>query len=260
MHFKQFERVEYEKNILFEVVFQARFPEIMKISREEPADFQDIIRKEGYPESGSNVPNLPQDIPNELKRMLSDEKVFLFFSEDKNWQVSLTKNFIALACKDNYLNYQDFRERLGKVLDTFNKVYEPSYFSRTGLRYRNIVNDKALLIKEKSVRDFVPDYIFPELNQPIEEDSNTLEKTTLFDDGNIKANVAHTLAKVSGDFGKKQITDIESYIIDIDCFSENKIQGISNVLTRCDTFKETEWNIFQWSITDELRQSMGRKS
>ena len=43
MHFKKFERVEYEKNILFEVVFQARFPEIMKISHEQPVDFQDII-------------------------------------------------------------------------------------------------------------------------------------------------------------------------------------------------------------------------
>ena len=46
----------------------------------------------------------------------------------------------------------------------------------------------------------------------------------------------------------------EKYRID-----ENIIKGVGNVLTRCDTFKETEWNIFQWSITDELRRSMGKK-
>ena len=36
MHFEEFERVEYKQNILFEVVFQARFPDIMKISQEDP--------------------------------------------------------------------------------------------------------------------------------------------------------------------------------------------------------------------------------
>lgn len=259
MHFEQKDRVEYEKNILFEVVFQARFPEIMKISREEPADFQDIIRKEGFPETGSNFQNLPQGIPEELKKMLSIEKEFYFLSEEGDWQVSLTRNFIALSCKGNYLNYQDFRSRLKKFLEIFNKVYEPSYFSRIGLRYRNIVNEDILPLNGKSVKECVPEYIFPELNLPIAENAITLEKITQLDDGNIKANVTHTLAQVTGKFGQEQISNTKSYIIDIDCFSENKIKGIDNALSKCDEFKNNEWNIFQWSITDTLREAMGTK-
>lgn len=70
MKFKHCDRVEYNKNVLFEVVFQARYPEIMRISAEEPADFQDIVRQEGYPESelSVGVTNLPPEMPTELKR------------------------------------------------------------------------------------------------------------------------------------------------------------------------------------------------
>lgn len=259
MHFDKFERVEYEKNILFEVVFQARFPEIMKISSEEPVDFQDIIRKEGYPESGSNISNLPQDIPAEIKKMISGDKEFFFFSEDKDWQVSLAKNFIALTCKGKYLNYPDFKERLKKVLETFSKVYEPAYFSRIGLRYRNIVNDSLIPLNGKTTRDCIPDYIFPELRLPIAIDAKALEKVSQFDDNEIKVNVSHALVKVSGKFGQEQISNKESYLVDIDCFCEKKIQEIDNALTKCDEFKNNEWDIFQWSITDELRNAMVEK-
>ncbi|MBS0298384.1 MAG: TIGR04255 family protein [Proteobacteria bacterium] len=259
MNFKDVKRAEYKENILFEVVFQARFPEIMRISREEPVDFQDIIRKEGYPESGSNIVSIPKDMPDELKRIITSDKEFFFFSEEMDWQVSLAKNFVALACKGKYSNYDEFKKRLKKILEIFNRIYEPSYFSRIGLRYQNIVNDEILPLNGKNIRDLVPDYIFPELNDEIGKNVKGLEKTIQLDDGNIKVNVTHALLTVSGKFGQKQISDKESYIIDIDCFIEEKIRGVDNVLTKCDEFKNNEWNIFQWSITEELRQAMDRE-
>ena len=67
MNFKEIKRVKYKHNILFEVVFQARFPDIIKISQEDPAEFQDIVRKEGYPEFESDVPLIPQGMPKELE-------------------------------------------------------------------------------------------------------------------------------------------------------------------------------------------------
>ncbi len=259
MHFDPCERKEYEQNILFEVVFQARFPEIMKISSEEPASFQDIVRKEGYPESGVSNSNLPQDIPEEFKKMISSDKEFLFFSEQKDWQVSLARNFVALSCKGDYLNYSDFRDRLEKVLRTFYKVYQPSYFTRIGLRYRNIANKSLFPIDGLTVREFIPEYIFPELKMKIVKDIKALEKFSQFEDDDIKANVLHALVNASGTFGQKQISNEESYLIDIDCFCENKIKEINDVLTKCDGFKKTEWDIFQWSVTKELRGAMVEK-
>ena len=79
MHFEEFDRVEYKHNILFEVVFQASFPKIVKISQEVPAEFQDIVRKEGYPEFSQDIPILPPGMPKEFEEAVSGNKVFRFF-------------------------------------------------------------------------------------------------------------------------------------------------------------------------------------
>lgn len=258
MRFEEFERVEYKHNILFEVVFQARFPEILRISQEVPVKFQDIVRKEGYPELVSDSPLLPPDMPKELKEMVPTTTVFHFFSKERDWQVSLAQNFIALACDRNYRNYADFRKRLEKVLRTFSEIYEPSYFTRIGLRYQDIANRTFLPHMRKEVVDFIPEHIFPELSTPVATDIKTLDKICQFSDGNVKATVVHVLSEVSGKFGQKQLTNEKSYIIDVDCFVESKIEGINDVFTKCDIFKQLGWNIFQWSITDALRETMGR--
>ena len=257
MHFEKFERVEYKHNILFEVIFQARFTDIMKISQEDPAEFQDIVRKEGYPEFELEVPLLAPGTPKEVESAVSTDKVFRFFSEERDWQASLSKNFIALSCAANYINYEDFKGRLEKVLESFHRIYEPSYFTRIGLRYRNIANETFLGEIKTDIKDFIPEYIFPELSMSIARDRKSLQKVSLFDDGDVNANVVHFLSEVSGKFGKHQLENEESYIIDVDCFVESKIERINDVLTRCDLFKEITWNIFQWSITDELRKIMG---
>ena len=258
MNFKEVKRVEYKHNTLFEVLFQARFPEIMKISQEIPAKFQDIVRKEGYPELTSENPMLPSDMPKELQEAVATAKVFHFLSEEKDWKISLAKDFVALTCSGNYRNYADFREKLKNVLQTFSKIYEPSYFTRIGLRYKNVVNRTSLPHIKHGIENFIPEHIFPELATSIAKDIETLQKASLFNDGNIKANVNHALSKVSGRFRRKQFANEKSYVIDVDCFSENRIGGINDVLARCDTFKHLSWNIFQWSITDDLRDAMGR--
>ena len=257
MHFEEFERVEYKHNILFEVVFEARFPDIMKISKEDPAEFQDIIRKEGYPEFELEVPLIPQGMPKELEAAVGTNKVFRFFTEERDWQVSLTKNSIALACTANYRNYEDFSERLKKVLEVFCDIYEPSYFTRIGLRYRDIANKTILSPITVDVKDFIPEYIFPELSILETKEVKSLEKISRLDDGDVNANVVHVLSEVSGKFGKHQLENEESYIIDVDCFVESRIERINDVVNKCNTFKRLIWNIFQWSITDKLREAMG---
>ena len=258
MPFEKIERVEYKRNILFEVVFQAVFPDIMKISKEEPAEFQDIVRKDGYPEFELEVPLIPQGAPKEIEAAVSTDKIFRFFSEEKDWQISLAKNSVALACTTNYKNYEDFRERLKKVLELFHKIYEPSYFTRIGLRYRDIANETFLPDTTADIKDFIPEYIFPELSTPVGKNIKSLQKISRFKDGDVNANVVHVLSEVSGKFGKHQLENEKSYIIDVDCFVESRIEGINDVLTKCNIFKGLIWNIFQWSITNKLREVMGR--
>ena len=48
MHFENYELVQYKHNILFNVVFQARFPEIMRIEHEPPNVILGVIIDDGF--------------------------------------------------------------------------------------------------------------------------------------------------------------------------------------------------------------------
>ena len=163
---------------------------------------------------------------------------------------------MALTFSGNYRIYADFRERLKKVLQIFNRIYKPAYFTRIGLRHKNIANKVSLPHAKQVVETYIPKYIFPELDTAIAVDIETLQKISQFNDGEMKANVAHILSNISGKFRQEQFTNEKSYMIDIDCYSESKTEGIEDVLTKCDTFKRLNWYIFQWSITDALREIM----
>lgn len=255
------QRTEYQNNILFQVIFQARFPRIMKISNEQPVNFQDQIRKKGFPETkikkaGDFPAALP--IPEQIRKALSGlgDDEYMFFSEDEKWQITLTKDFVALQCMD-YKNYTEFEERLRTTLEIFWKEYDPNYFNRIGLRYRNLAN-KIILGTDKDIRDFVPSHIAPELQESIKDEVEIIEKTLLLKDETSTVNVRYFYKKLSGKFGIYNLNDEKSYIIDIDCFTTEKIRKVEDAIVTSRTFNEGNIrNIFQWSITDTLRDAMG---
>ena len=128
----------YRRNQLIEVICQLRFPEILKIEAHEPADFQDAIRQ-AYPQYGKKLEPLPPK--NVGGKMVEQGTVnnYQFISADGAWKVSLTKGFIALSTT-RYTRWEDFAKRLDVVLAAFIETYQPSYFSRVGLRYMNALN------------------------------------------------------------------------------------------------------------------------
>jgi len=108
MRFPDYERVIYERNPLNEVLCQLRFPSILKVTGELPVDFQEMIRSD-YPNLVINRPiNLPLPSPtleitnvlDSLTQMLASETIYSFTSEDSQWQVSLSKDFIGLSTKE----------------------------------------------------------------------------------------------------------------------------------------------------------------
>lgn len=261
MHFKNYERVEYNKNTLFEVVFQARFPQIMKISGEQqPEAFQEIIRQKGYPELAIELPNLRTDVPEEIRKLVSQHKIYSFFSEEGDWKVSLSRDFVALTSIGNYLNYAEFKQKLEDVLKIFEDIYNPSYFTRIGLRYQNIINNEVLASDAMDIRAAIPDYIAPELHTDVKDDLVTFEKIIRFEDKNTKVNVTHAFAKVSGKYGKYQINDKESFFVDVDCFSEQKTHKVTHAISQCDSFNKNIRNIFRWSIGDDIHKAMEPKT
>jgi len=258
MKLQNWKRTEFKKNTLFEVIFQARFPSILKVTKETPASFQEKIRKNGFPETKIKKVAAPPDFPEHLRKELLGEDEYMFFSEDGEWQITLTKDFIALKCTD-YKNYKGFEKHLRTMLEIFWKEYEPNYFSRIGLRYRNLANEKTLGTKE-DVRKYVPAHIAPELeqNSPLRDEAQVIEKTLQLKDESSTVNVRFVYGDLSGKFGKYNLNEEKSYIIDTDSFTTEKIRKVKDAIAKSKSFNEGNIrNVFHWSITDALRKTMG---
>ncbi|HTQ86722.1 MAG TPA: TIGR04255 family protein, partial [Candidatus Solibacter sp.] len=126
--FPEAERVIYAKNPLELVICQFRFPAILKISSEPPAEFQESLRK-GYPLFREVPPldlgtGLPAELANILGKLLPNpsSRAYEFSSEDGTWQFTLTQDSLALACK-SYRRWEDFKESLLSALDPLQKIY-----------------------------------------------------------------------------------------------------------------------------------------
>lgn len=258
MNLTKHPRTEYKNNILFEVIFQARFPLIIRIANEQPVNFQDRIRKKGFPETKIKktedfFPATPEQIRKAVFGLGDDEHMFL--SENGEWRIVLTKDFIALQCTD-YKNYTEFEDRLKTTLEVFWNEYEPNYFNRIGLRYRNLANNKTFGI-DGDIRKFVPSHVAQELHESISDEVEVIEKTLQLKDETSTVNVRYVYGELSGKFGKYHLNDEKSYMIDIDCFTTEKIRKVEDVIVTSRTFNQGNIrNIFQWSITDTLREAM----
>lgn len=258
MKFPEKDRNKYRKNTIYEVIFQARFPEILRISNEEPVAFQDKLRKQDFPEIKIKKADLPAGVPDQVRKLIGGDDEYAFVSEDHNWKVVLTKEFVALVC-NQYTNYEEFETRLKTVLNIFYEIYEPTYFRRIGLRYKNLASKTVLKKEVEDIRKFIPSCIAPELKADLAEEVKAFEKTILVADEFCKVNIRHVLGQFTGQFGKFNLNDEISYIIDMDCFSEKKIRKVEDAISTSRTFNERYIrNIFQWSITLELDAAMER--
>ena len=147
MLFAEYQRYQYARSPLIEVICQLRFPTILTINSGEPADFQEAIRQE-FPRYAARKEQLPPKVvgaggPNAKVEPQSPITNHSFISADGLWKINLTKDFIALSTL-RYTNWEDFALRLDKPLAQFIQVYQPAFFQRVGLRYLNAISKKRL--------------------------------------------------------------------------------------------------------------------
>lgn len=128
--FSNEERMIYAKRQLVEVICQLRFPEILSIDASEPAAFQDRIRRE-YPQYEKKIEQLPPQMVNGKPVPAGTVNNYQFVSAEGQWKISLTKGFIALSTY-GYTRWEEFAQRLDRILAVFIETYHPSWFTRVG--------------------------------------------------------------------------------------------------------------------------------
>lgn len=255
MNFPEFERVIYKRNPLVEVVCQLRFPPILKISNQEPVEFQDEIRFK-YPLFETTKAQFPSEILQLIQQLglpLQSDIAYSFKSEDQRWNLSITKDFIALTTS-SYDRYEQFKQRLEEALEIFERIYKPSFYTRVGLRYQDLIIRSKLGIEEKNWSELIAKHIVSELHDPgFSSSIQTIVKNIVLQTENGQINLNHGLVTVKDPQGS---SDEIAYLFDADFYTEQKIEGNRDVWNVLNQFNQSAGKLFRWSITDTLHNAM----
>ena len=255
--FSNEERCIYRRPQLVEVVCQLRFPVILKIENQEPFALQDVIRSE-YPNYGSKEDKLPPRMVNGQLTQQGTVKNYQFVSLDGGWKVNLTRDFISLS-SHRYTRWEEFAQRLDRILAEFIRLYQPACFNRVGLRYINAFNQKALGMEKMPWQELItPGYLGLMGDDDAREDAfvkNEQNITTALPGGS-KANIKcgkGVLRKVNN---KSRATVEEPvYMLDIDVYMEGNTE-LSHVAPALNVVHGNADSLFRGAITDTLHEAM----
>jgi transposase, IS30 family len=90
---------------------------------------------------GPAMEGVPSEVAALFRRAIEKalpRNAYDFLSDDRAWKVALASNFLALSTT-SYIRWEKFREALELPFTQFCQVYEPSYLTRIGLRYRDVI-------------------------------------------------------------------------------------------------------------------------
>ena len=245
------ERFKYEKQPLVEVIYQLRYPTILSINASDPVQFQDAIKKE-YPFYRKIVQE-NEVVVNDVKRSVIKEINHEFISVNKTIKVNLTSSFIAISSL-SYDQWENFRELIKFVRNVFEQIYHPTFYTRVGLRYKDVIDRTKFGLQEKGWVDLIKPNVLGIINETnqfsMKQWSVNSEFTYPGSDVATKQ-MLHLATKV-GDSLPVMVFDCDYF--KIGSISTNEVPSLSDQLhDRSSTFLRS-------SITEELHQAMSPKA
>jgi len=258
------DREHYRRNPLAEVASLLRFPAILRIESEPPAQFQDAIRN-AYPlyRQIMAAGQLPPDVPAPVRNLIqgigaaAGPLQHVFEAQDKTWSIALWREGLVLKTTA-YTRWEEFRNRTGRLRDTFVSLYRPASFTQIGLRYVDIVRRSVLfppndlppwseLLKPQIAGELAA----AEFGENIDSMSRQLhcalggENCFL----TLKTGIARAEAGVQDGVREK------CFLIDSD-FHTHRPTELANVTATLNTFNRAAGNLFRWAILPRLRQAL----
>ena len=250
-------RCIYRQNQLGEVICQLRFPEILSVQANVPAQFQEVIRDE-YPlyslRKENPAPKLSGS-PGHLQ-LQKQEPVnnYQFASADGVWRVNLTSRFISLACS-RYTRWEDFAKKLDRPLAAFLQIYRPAFYERVGLRYINFISRKTLSVEDEPFRALIePQYLGLLADEMISEASAT--RSTVDAEIPIRGGCRAKIHAGPGMVTRNGQQDKEAkFVLDLDLYMPGNVE-IKHSAAALQTLHSQAFPIFRDAITDMLHEAM----
>jgi uncharacterized protein (TIGR04255 family) len=258
-------REVYARNPLAEVTAQLRFPPILRIEAETPAEFQESIR-DHYPlyrravAAGQLPPDLPAPVRNLMQGMgaATGPAQHVFDAQDRKWSATLSREALTLKTTD-YKRWEEFRNHLERIRTTFEKIYRPATYTRVGLRYIDVIRRSKLELNGVPWGDLLNPSIGGELSSP--ELGESIDQATRQVHCKLEGNncflwLRTGLAQPETTNSRTSKEDKEScFLIDCDFHTHGPTE-ISDATTTLNTFNRASGNLFRWAIRDRLRGAL----
>ncbi|MGI5857686.1 MAG: TIGR04255 family protein [Candidatus Merdivicinus sp.] len=254
-------RNHYRVSPIREVICQLRFPTILTINNVEPADFQEAIRSE-FPQYVRRQDAPPPKIsglggPSPKVEQARPVTNYNFLSEDNQWKLNLTQDFIALSTL-RYSGWEEFARQLDKPLAAFIRIYKPAFFQRVGLRYVNIFSRERLGLEGTLWADlFAPAYtgLLQEADVKEEDVLTVSHDLQLKLDSSCQAKIHAGPGRMKNNTpGAPQDPEIK-FIFDMDLSMGGNIPCTLSA-GALETLHAHSTPLFEGAITDKLRSAM----
>ncbi len=255
--FSQEARCHYRNNQIGEVICQLRFPEILTIAANIPAQFQERIRDD-FPQYSvrkeAPAPKITGTPGNFTLENQPQTINYQFASADGVWRVNLTSRFISLSCS-RYTCWEDFARKLDKPLVALIKTYKPAYFERVGLRYLNFISRKDLDLEDTPFsRLMAPAYVGLLADEDLQE--GAIARCSMEAELNIRGGCKAKIHAGPGLVKRNGQADNEiKFIFDQDLFMPGKVP-VNMSAGALQTLHAQAWTIFRGAITDTLHDAM----
>lgn len=246
--FPEKNRVIYQKNPLFEVICQLRFPSLLNIKQEALAPFQELIR-DRLPEFQALAPAVPEELRVLAPSLVGDAiPLYRFLSEDQaSWSTTISSDFLSVATTQ-YSRWEEFLEYLCPSVTALESVFKPGFYKRIGLRYRDRISRRALGLEGRDWTDLLAGFVTCGLGNGIQEEDVEAYRTT------VRFNVegsTYTLMQC----GLEEFDGETCFVVDFDFYCDDRV-GVGQSIERLMKFNQFAGRAFRWCIQDELHNAL----
>lgn len=234
MSTKTYSSVMYQKTPLLDVTFQVAFPQNLQISSAPPVKFQ------------GRVKHLFQNFS-----LTQDKASYNFLSANQRWQLVLGRESLAVVARQ-YEGWEAFQTHIKLATEAIEIEYPPPYFSRIGLRFRNIVRRSSLGLMNKEWDQLLHNKWTGDLAwSGVAGDMKATHSEVVMglNGGDDLACVRHGLIPIA------QPTQEMGYLIDHDFFVNGQF-AMAEIEGKLLDYHQAAQRFFKLWITDTLHQAM----
>ena len=254
MLFADNSRYSYVNSPLIEVICQLRFPTILSIGSTDPAQFQEAVRAE-FPRYVARQEQQPPRVVNGKVEQPAPITNYNFISTDGLWKINLTNTFVALSTL-RYTRWEDFAQKLDKILALFIQIYQPAFFERIGLRYVNAFSRNRLGLQEELWDDLIESPFIGVLAEP-DVDEKLTSKCALDVEMNLEKQCRMKLHAGPGMLGDGKKDPEPKFILDGDFSVLEKEIAAGSIAGHLSNLHDYAVRLFNAAASQELKDAMG---